>query len=168
MPNAIWVSDTTYFTLNGRTYHICAILDLFSRKAIAHRVSLKHSAQLISGTFKLAYADRKPGDGLIFHSDCGTQYTSHSFQALLKGCGTTQSFSPSGSPHHNAVMESFFSSVKREELYRTNYRSVQEFKERLSRYIEFYNTTCPHTTLNFKTPIAYELLHTKRATDKNN
>jgi len=128
-PNTVWVSDATYFRLRGKTYYICAILDLYSRKAIAYKVSTKHSSQLITATFKNAYESRKPSGGLIFHSDRGTQYTSHSFQKLLKSCDVTQSFSPSGSPQHNAVMESFFSSLKREELYRTNYHSVQEMKD---------------------------------------
>jgi transposase InsO family protein len=165
-PNTVWVSDTTYFTMDGKTYYICAILDLFSRKVIAHRVSLKHSAQLVSSTFKLAYAERKPNAGLIFHSDRGTQYTSHSFQKLMKTCNVTQSFSPSGSPQHNAVMESFFSSVKREELYRTNYRSVNELKDRLNRYMGFYNNERPHSSLRFKTPTAYERLNSERAGSK--
>jgi len=158
-PNTVWVSDTTYFRLKGKAYYICAILDLYSRKVIAHKVSLKHSAQLITGTFKTAYTNRTPATGLIFHSDRGVQYTSHSFQKLLKSCNVVQSFSPSGRPYHNAVMESFFSSVKREELYRTNYHSVQEFKECLNRYIDFYNTNRPHTTLHFKTPNAYENMY---------
>ena len=155
-PNEVWVSDTTYFKLDAKVYYICAILDLFSRKVIAHTISTKHSSQLITGAFKIAYADRKPTGVLIFHSDRGTQYTSHSFQKLLKTCDIKQSFSPSGSPQHNAVMESFFSSLKREELYRTNYHSVQEFKERINRYMNFYNIERPHTTLKFKSPNAYE------------
>ena len=161
-PNTIWVSDTTYFRLNGRVYYICVILDLYSRKVIAHKVSPKHSTHLISGTFKLAYSDRTPESGLIFHSDRGAQYTSHSFQKLLDSCCVKRSFSPSGSPQHNAVMEAFFSSMKREELYRTNYRSVQEFKDRIVWYVDFYNTKRPHTSLKFKSPSAYECLYFER------
>lgn len=164
-PNAVWVSDTTYFRVDNKTYYICAILDLYSRKVISHKVSLKHSTQLITGTFKLAYVDRRPDAELIFHSDRGVQYTSHSFQKLLKSCNVEQSFSPSGSPQHNAVMESFFSSLKREELYRTNYRSAQEFKECIDQYITFYNTKRPHTTLNYKTPNAYECLYCEKMDD---
>ena len=155
-PNSVWVSDTTYFRMGDKTYYICAILDLYSRKAIAHSVSLKHSTQMVTGAFKTAYKNRNPAGNLTFHSDRGVQYVAYSFQKLLNSCGVKQSFSPSGSPQHNAVMESFFSSLKREELYRTNYHSVQEFKERINWYIEFYNTERPHTTLKFKTPNAYE------------
>lgn len=94
--------------------------------------------------------------GLIFHSDRGSQYTSYTFQSLLKTYGVKQSFSPSGKPCHNAVMESFFASMKKEELYRTNYHSETEFKERVQKYIMFYNTEHPHSTLGYKAPNSYE------------
>lgn len=146
-PNQVWVSDVTRFKLENMPQYICSIIDLYSRKVIAYKFSQKQSTQLITSAFRLAYAERKPKDGLIFHSDRGTQYASYSFQKLLKTCRVKQSFSPSGSPHHNAVMESFFSSMKKEELYRTNYHSINEFKGRIQKYIEFYNTERPHATL---------------------
>lgn len=155
-PNQVWVSDVTYFKLSGKFQFICAIIDLYSRKVIAHKISKKHSAQLITATFKLAYDERKPEAGLIFHSDRGTQYTSNSFWVLLKECQVEQSFSPSGRPHHNAVMESFFASMKKEELYRTNYRSGEEFKQRIQDYINFHNNERPYATLAYKTPNAHE------------
>lgn len=96
-PNQVWVSDVTYFKLDGKFQYICAIIDLYSRKVIAYKISQKHSTQLITATFKLAYAARKPEAGLIFHSDRGAQYLSHTFRRLLKTCHITQSFSPSGS-----------------------------------------------------------------------
>jgi putative transposase len=95
---------------------------------------------------------------LIFHSDRGVQYTSHAFQNLIKSCDVKQSFSPSGRPHHNAVMESFFATMKKEELYRTNYHSLSEFKERVERYIDFYNNERPHVTLDYKAPNTHERL----------
>jgi len=161
-PNHVWVSDTTHFKLNNQHYFICVIIDLFSRKVVAHSISPKHSTQLITGSFKSAYKIRQPDNGLIFHSDRGTQYTAYSFEKLLKACKTEHSFSPTGRPCHNAVMESFFSSMKKEELYRTNYHSVGELKKRISQYIEFYNTERPHATLNYKTPSTYERLFYER------
>ena len=157
-PNQVWVSDVTRFKFENKPQYICSIIDLYSRKVIAYKVSQKQSTQLVTSAFRLAYAERKPKNGLIFHSDRGTQYASYAFQKLLKTCQIKQSFSPSGSPHHNAVMESFFSSMKKEELYRTNYHSVSEFKERIQKYIEFYNTERPNATLDYKTPDAYERL----------
>ena len=156
--NQVWVSDTTCFKVENRVHYICAIVDLYSRKVIAHKISQKHSTQLITGTFRRAYANRNPGEGLIFHSDRGSQYTAYAFRRLLSSCNVEQSFSPTGKPCHNAVMESFFSSLKKEEIYRTNYRSVREFEKGIDRYIEFYNTERPHATIEYKTPNAYESL----------
>ena len=165
-PNQIWVSDVTYFRVGSKMYYICAILNLYSRKVIAYKISQKHSAQLISSTFRTAYTEREPPKGLIFHSDQGTQYTSFSFQKLLKTLHVEQSFSPSGKPCHNAVMESFFASLKREELYRHVFHSVQEFKERVGKYISFYNTERPHSTLGYQTPEAYETIYFGRRAEK--
>lgn len=72
-----------YYKLNGKFQFICAIIDLYSRKVIAHKISKKHSTQLITATFKLAYDARKPTVRLIFHSDRGTQYTSNSLQKYI-------------------------------------------------------------------------------------
>ena len=165
-PNQVWVSDVTYFKLSAKFYYICAIIDLYSQKVVAYRISEKHSTQLISATFKQTYKDRRPNGKLTFHSDRGTQYTSHSFQKLLKALHITQSFSPSGRPHHNAVMESFFSSMKKEELYRTNYHSVNEFKGQVKHYVDFYNIERPHVAAGYKTPNAYEHLYYERESRK--
>lgn len=158
-PNQIWVSDVTYFAYNKKMYYICAILDLYSRKVISYKISQKHSSQLITSTFRTAYEERRPADGLTFHSDRGRQYTAFAFQKLLKTLHVDHSFSPSGKPCHNAVMESFFSSLKREELYRSNYHSVEEFKESVKKYMDFYNMERPHSTLGYKSPNTYEALY---------
>ena len=155
-PNSVWVSDTTYFKVKDRFLYTCVIIDLFSRKVVAHGVSFKHSSQLITSTFKKAIAARNPTPGLIFHSDRGAQYTSKTFARLLQQHNVSQSFSASGSPHDNAVAEAFFSSMKKEELYRTNYRSEREFRTGVDAYIQFYNAERPHSTLAFKTPDKFE------------
>jgi len=165
-PNQVWVSDVTYFRLDNKFRFICVIIDLYSRKVVACNISKKHSTQLISSTFKMAYKNREPSEGLIFHSDRGTQYTANSFRKLLRSCSVKQSFSPSGSPHHNAVMESFFSSMKKEELYRANYHSARELEERVQHYVEFYNNERPHSTLGYKTPNKHEQLFYKRNVGK--
>lgn len=156
------MSDTTYFKLKDQYHYICVIMDLSSRKIIAHKVSQKHSTQLITGTFRSAYKKRKPGCDLIFHSDRGCQYTAYACRKLLKACNVNESFSPTRKPHHNAVMESFFSSMKKEELYRASYHSVGEFKERIDRYIRFYSDERPHVALDYKTPHTHEQLFCKR------
>ena len=157
-PNQIWVSDVTCFKLGEFYLYTCVILDLFSRKIVAYKVSRKNSTQLITSTFKMAWAQRNPETKLIFHSDRGAQYTSHRFKQLLHEHAVVQSFSNSGRPHDNAVAESFFATLKKEELYRKDYTSETDFKRCLASYIEFYNTQRPHRTLKNRTPCQVEEL----------
>ena len=155
-PNCVWVSDVTCMKLKDRYYYLCAIVDLYSRKVIAHKVSTRNSTQLITETLRMAYDARMPGENLIFHSDQGSQYTSQEFHQLLKKLKITQSFSNAGTPHDNAVMESFFAVFKKEEFYRSTYRSEAEMRKKIDKYIAFYNQKRPHTTLNLQTPERYE------------
>lgn len=155
-PNCVWVSDVTCIKLKERYYYLCAIIDLYSRKVIAHKVSTRNSTQLITATLRMAYDTRTPGENLIFHSDQGSQYTSHAFRQLLKKWKIAQSFSNAGTPHDNAVMESFFAVFKKEEFYRSAYRSEAELRKKIDEYIAFYNQKRPHTTLNLQTPEQYE------------
>ena len=158
-PNRVWVSDVTCFKINDKYLYVCAILDLFSRRVIAYRVSPKNSTYLITSTFRQAYQNRNAPQSLMFHSDQGAQYTSMTFRKLLRMNKVVQSFSAPGQPHDNAVMESFFSFMKREEIYRTQYKSEQQFEKSIENYIEFYNTQRPHSTLNYKTPDQFGAIH---------
>ena len=155
-PNCVWVSDVTCLKLKDRFYYLCVIIDLYSRKVIVHKVSTRNSTQLITATLKMAYNIRTPGENLIFHSDQGSQYTSHGFRQLLKKLKITQSFSNAGTPHDNAVMESFFAVFKKEEFYRSAYRSEAELRKKVDKYITFYNQKRPHTPLGLQTPEQYE------------
>ena len=161
-PNRVWVSDITCFKVNGKYLYICVILDLFSRKVVAHRVSPKNSTYLVTSTFRQVYRNRNEPQQLMFHSDQGPQYTSNTFRKLLRINKVVQSFSKSSRPHDNAVAESFFASMKREEIYRTQYCSERQFMQSVDTYIEFYNTKRPHSTLNYRTPDRFELLHAQR------
>lgn len=161
-PNLIWVSDVTCFKINGHYYFVCVIIDLFSRMVIAYKVSRKNSTQLITSTFKTAYAKRNPKNGLVFHSDQGSQYTSNAFRKLLSKRSVTQSFSHPGSPHDNAVAESFFSSFKKEELYRRDYHSESDFRHAVDSYVSYYNEKRPHRTLGNLTPKQVEAKYVKR------
>lgn len=155
-PNEVWVSDVTYFRTPYNSYYICVILDLYSRKVIAHRIALNNSTQLVKNTFKDAYETRQPKGTVIFHSDRGGNYRSKTFCNYLKSLKVTQSFSRAYTPYDNSVVESFFSSLKREELYRTKYRSDKEFKKAVDDYMVFYNSQRPHSNNNYRTPDAKE------------
>ena len=108
--------------------------------------------QLITFAFRHAYLNRSPEPGLIFHSDRGAQYTSFAFEKLLQDKQVVQSFSRSRTPHDNAVMESFFSYLKKDELCRHRYNSEIEFLKGIDKYIAFYNENRPHRSLHYKTP----------------
>ncbi len=135
-PNKVWVSDITYFNCGGKSMYICVVIDLYSRMVVGYTISKRESKQLVSSALKKAIEFRNPKTGLIFHSDRGGQYTADSFQNLLKKNGMEQSLSASGQPYDNAVAESFFSIIKKEELYRHQYRSVHDFQESVDHYIE--------------------------------
>lgn len=104
-------------------------MPLFSRKVIAYKISKNNSTQLTKSTVKIAIESRHPNKGLIFHNDHGANYTSATFSKYLTENGITQSFSKVRNPYDNSVAESFFSSLKREELYRRKIKSEYELKQ---------------------------------------
>ena len=151
-PNTVWVSDITKFKIKGIYYHVCVVMDLFSRKVVGYKISPNASTQIVTSSFKMAFKERGYPENLLFHSDQGCQYTSKAFRKLLTGCSVDQSFSHTGTPIDNAVSESFFSNLKKEEMYRHDYRSEREFKTRISRYIAHYNQNRPHSYNNYRSP----------------
>lgn len=151
-PNEVWVSDVTYFKFHGKAFYICVVIDLYARLVISYKVGKKNSTQLVKSTFQQAYSSRQPPADLIFHTDRGVNYTSKTIDDCLKALNVTHSFSRPYVPYDNSVMESFFSSMKREELYRTKYKSEKEFRDAVDKYIIFYNTKRPHKKLQYKTP----------------
>ncbi|MBO5376983.1 MAG: IS3 family transposase [Ruminiclostridium sp.] len=158
-PDAVWVSDVTAFRIKEKWYYVCVILDLYSRKVVAHKVSRSNSTHLCKITFKNAWEDRKPNAGLIFHSDNGSNYVSNAFCSYLESKGVIRSYSKSRTPHDNAVAESFFASLKREEIYRREFSSEKDFERTVVRYIEFYNSRRPHSSIDYKTPNKYEEIY---------
>ena len=158
-PNQVWMSDVTYFHFNKKTFYICVIIDLFSRKILAYKVATKNSTQLTKSTFMLAYGDRMPKEGLLFHSDNGSNYIAQAFSECLQSHNVIQSFSQKGNPYDNSVCESFFSNMKQEELYRTNYHSEKELRQNINAYIDYYNKSRPHSALRYMSPNKAEELY---------
>lgn len=152
-PNLVWVSDITYIRVSGKFCYVCVIIDLFSRKVIAYKTSAKINTKLTLDTFNTAYSKRGFPKGVMFHSDRGCQYTSKDFRMALDKAEYVQSFSAKGHPFDNAVAESFFKYLKKEELNRNNYNNVNELNMSLFEYIEgFYNKRRPHSANNFLSP----------------
>lgn len=151
-PNQVWVSDVTEFEFKQHKYFICAILDLFSRKIISHKIGLRNSTHLILITLRNAIKGRHPPKDMIFHSDRGSPYTAFATRRFCRESGINVSYSKARTPIDNAVMESFFSSLKLEELYRHNYHSVRAFYKSIDEYITYYNIARPHQKLGNTTP----------------
>lgn len=151
-PNKIWVGDITYAKVGMDFLYLCVVIDLYARKVVGYEVSENIDTTLVSNAFWHAFESRGTPHGLIFHSDQGSQYTSFEFRDLLKCFRVTQSFSAPGTPYDNAVAESFFASIKKEDFRRNYYKTDEEFRTAVEDYIEFYNDYRPHQRLGFLTP----------------
>lgn len=151
-PNLVWVGDITYVKVKNIFYYICVIMDLFSRKVLSFKISKNIDSDLVMKTFKKAYKSRRSPQNLLFHSDQGSQYIAYKFRSYLRGLKVRQSFSNTGTPYDNAVIESFFDKLKREELSRHQYNSVRELGQSVTEYVQFYNDYRPHASMNNLTP----------------
>lgn len=156
-PNQKWVADFTYlWTAEGWLY-VAVVLDLYSRRAVGWSMSSQMTAQLVTDALMMGLWRRGKPEALMHHSDRGSQYTSESFQRLLKDLGITCSMSRSGNVWDNSAMESFFSSLKTERTARKTYRSRDEARADVFDYIEtFYNTVRRHSTIGYVSPAKYE------------
>ena len=155
-PNLVWVSDITYVRVKDKFCYVCVVIDLFSRRVLSHRVSEEISSNLVWNTFEDAFERRKRPAGLTFHSDQGVQYTDFYFRKRLRQLGVKQSFSNPGSPLDNAVAESFFACLKREELSHNCYDTIEALEQAVSEYISFYNSVRVHQRMGYLTPVQVE------------
>lgn len=155
-PNKVWVSDITYLKIQKQHFYLFVIIDLYSRKIIGYNLSKTLEPTILVELIDITYNERNNPENLIFHSDQGLQYRSKEFKAYLRNNQITQSFSKKACPYDNAVAESFFASLKKEEVYRHIYNSFEELEKAIDKYIIFYNTLRPHASLKYKTPDEYE------------
>ena len=156
VPNKFWISDITYARVRDEFYAVCVVMDLFSRKVLSYGISPEMNTDLVRTTFLKAFESRNRPKGLTFHSDQGSQYTAYAFRKLLRDLGVRQSLSNPGTPHDNAVMESFFGTLKREELSHNWYNTPEELDKTICEYIEYYNLKRPHRKLKLQTPDQFE------------
>jgi putative transposase len=152
--NEKWVGDITYInTLKDGWCYLASILDLHSKKVIGYSFSSSMTTELIEKALENAYITQKPGDGIIFHSDLGSQYTSDDFARKIQSYHMTHSFSYKGSPYDNACIESFHAILKKEEVNHVQYLDYESAKTELFQYIEgWYNRKRIHGSLDYKTP----------------
>jgi putative transposase len=155
--NCKWVADFTYlWTAEGWLY-VAAVVDLFSRRVVGWSMSATMTAQLVTDALVMAIWRRGTPNTVLHHSDRGSQDTSEPFQRFLADHGITCSMSRAGNVWDNAVMESFFSSLKTERTATKMYRTRSQAKADVFDYIErFYNPTRRHSTLGYLSPMEFE------------
>jgi transposase InsO family protein len=158
-PNRVWVSDITYVRVAGRFCYLCVIIDLFARKVVAYKTSVKIDKRLTLDTLSLACSKRGYPKGVLFHSDRGSQYNAKDFRQAIDKLDFIQSFSAKGHPYDNAVAESFFKYLKKEDLNRKTFTTIEELNLTLFEYIEgFYNPRRPHHANDLLSPDEKETL----------
>jgi putative transposase len=152
--NEKWVGDITYIhTLKDGWCYLASVMDLHTKKIVGYSLSRTMTTDLITKALENAYYTQKPGEGLIFHSDLGTQYTSDEFAKTIQEFKMTHSFSYKGSPYDNACMESFHAILKKEEVNHVQYYDFHSANISLFNYIEgWYNRKRIHGSIGYKTP----------------
>jgi putative transposase len=157
--NQVWVADITYIRIAVGFVYLAVILDLCSRKAIGYAISLNIDTALSLSALRMAIQNRNPPAGVIHHSDRGVQYAAHDYVDELKSHGFQISMSRSGNPYDNAFAESFMKTVKTEEVYLWEYRTLDDVLRRLPYFIEqVYNQKRLHASLDYVPPTEYEAM----------
>lgn len=157
--NQVWVADITYIRIVTAFVYLAVILDLYSRKAIGYAISRHIDTNLSLAALQMAIETRNPRAGLIHHSDQGVQYAAYDYVDVLKNHEITISMSRKGNPYDNAFAESFMKTIKTEEVYLWEYRTLEDVQRRLPYFIEsVYNQKRLHASLGYVPPIEYEAM----------
>jgi len=156
-PNKKWVADITFIETREGWLYLSGVLDTYSRKIIGWAMDTFHDAELVKMALHMALLQRQPGAGLIHHSDRGSEYASSSYQLLLQEQHIQASMSGTGDCYDNAMMESFWATLKEECCGHRIFTSRNEAKAAIFEYIEvFYNRKRIHSSLGYRSPVDYE------------
>jgi transposase InsO family protein len=156
-PDRKWVADITYVPTDQGWLYLAAVLDCFSRKIIGWAMDDAMPTDLVADALKMALQQRQPEGDLIHHSDRGVQYASEDYQQLLARHGITVSMSGRGNCYDNAVMESFWATLKTELVYQKDYATHEQARQSIFEYIEvFYNRKRLHSSLGYVSPESFE------------
>jgi len=157
--NQVWIADITYIRIQTGFVYLAAILDAYSRRAIGYAISGSIDTALTLKALRMAVNNRHPALGIIHHSDQGVQYASREYVEELKAHGFEISMSRKGNPYDNATMESFFKTLKYEEVYPCEYKTLADVMSRLPYFIEeVYNLKRLHSALAYRPPDEFEEL----------
>lgn len=158
-PNRVWVADITYIRIRTGFVYLAAILDLFSRKVVGWAISQRINHELCIAALRCALAERRPAPGCIHHSDRWWQYAHPDYVRLLADHEMASSMSAEGYCYDNAFMESFFKTLKTEEVYLTDYETYDDVLAAVPRFIDaVYNEKRMHSSLGYWSPDEYEQL----------
>jgi putative transposase len=157
-PNCKWCCDITYVQTDQGTLYLAAVIDLFSRKIVGWSMNERMPVELIADALRMALGQRRPAAGLLHHSDRGVQYACGLYQELLNEHGIVCSMSRVGNCYDNAVMESFWGTLKTECVYpHGRYETFQQARQSIFEYIEaFYNRIRIHSSLGYVSPEMFE------------
>jgi putative transposase len=156
-PNEKWVADITYIPTREGWLYLAVVMDLYARKIVGWSMSHQITADLVEDALRMALYERQPDPGLLHHSDRGSQYASEQIRRILANNQIEVSMSRSGNCYDNAVMESFFSTLKCEQVHHQDYKTRTEASRDIFEYIAgFYNTVRRHSTLGFLSPNQFE------------
>ena len=157
-PNQVWLTDITCVETDQGWLYLAAVMDLYSRRIVGWAMDDHLRTELPLAALNMAISTRKPGANLIHHSDRGVQYASTDYRAALWAAGIQASMSRRADCYDNAPMESFFHTLKTEQVYHQQYATRDQAKSDIFAYIEgFYNRTRRHSSIGYKTPIQIEL-----------
>jgi putative transposase len=157
LPNQKWVADITYIPTGEGWLYLAGVMDLCSRRIIGWSMADHMKTELVGDALKMAIARRCPGEGLLHHSDRGVQYASDDYMYLLQSHNIEASMSGKGNCWDNAVMESFWSTIKTELVHLEQYATHEEARASIFEYIEvFYNRKRLHSSLDYQSPEAFE------------
>ena len=155
--NQLWVADITYIRLEVEFVFLAVLLDAFSRRCIGWALRRSFEAGLVLEALRMALRQRHPPPGLVHHSDRGVQYASQDDRQQLDRYGIRISMSRRGNVYDNAMAESFIKTLKYEEVYRTEYRNLEEAKASIQEFLEkIYNQKRLHSALGYRPPREFE------------
>ena len=153
----LWIADITYIRLESEFVYLAVVLDAYSRRVIGWALGRTLEDDLCIAARRMALQLRRPGPGLVHHSDRGVQYASKDYTDLLKEHGIQISMSRKGNPYDNAACESFMKTLKYEEVYRQEYRNLQEARASIEQFLEnVYNQKRLHSALGYRPPVEFE------------
>jgi transposase InsO family protein len=156
-PNKKWVSDFTYLETREGWLYLAGVLDVYSRKIVGWSMSEQHDTSLVKTALQMALLQRKPGAGLIHHSDRGSEYASTSYQLLLHEHNIQASMSKKGDCYDNSMIESFWATLKKECSEASIFSSRKDAKRTIFEYIEiYYHRKRRHSSLGYLSPVEYE------------